>query len=228
MKTLKEHIVESLSSSVPKRFHLPTYQKAVSVGRELYAGIAPDMHYNYDSMRPRDGSPPDDSFYSHAVDGITQALRDFHRQNPEHLGKRATPDLIMHVAKHIAGSTEGDDREEHRAALTAHYAKQRKKAAVARLRGEREDIVAGIKSKTPEELQRDYQHHTSMVRDLNPELHSKAFFSDQRFRAAAHKREMQNRGILPNPRSKPPLRNVRVYTKNGVVNRQTRQPFRKA
>lgn len=230
MKSLKEHLSEALNNrnSVPKRFHHPTYQKAVSIGRELYAGISPDMRHDYESMRPRNGSPPDNSFYSHAVDGIAQALGEYHRQNPEHLGNKATPDLIMHVAKHIAGSTEGDDRKEHRAALTAYYAKQRKKAAVARLKRERDDIVANIKLKTPEELQRDYQHHTSMARDLNPELHSKAFFSDQRFRAAAHKREMQNRGILPNPRSKPAPTMVNVYTKGGIVRRPIRVPFQKA
>lgn len=227
MKTLKEHIVESLSSSVPKRFHAPTYKAAMEVGREIYAGIAPDMHHDYESMRPRDGSPPDHPFRDHAADGIAQALGDFHRENPNHLGKRVTPDLIMHVAKHIASTTEGDGVDEHRAAVAEYRVKQRRKAAAERLKGERRDIVAGIKSKTPEELQRDYQHHTSMVRDLNPELHSKAFFSDQRFRAAAHKREMQNRGILPNPRAKPPERTVMVYTRKGTVPRQTRVPFQK-
>lgn len=228
MKTLREHLSEALNKTgIPTRFHAPTYKAAVAVGRDLYAGIAPDMHHDYDSMRPRDGSPPDDSFHSHAVDGITQALGDYHRQNPEHLGPRASSDLIMHVAKHIASTTEGDDRQEHRAALTAHYANQRRKAAVARVRGEREDFRTAIKGRSTENLQSDINFHKDMAA-VYKEKDPKAA-SHYRFMVRAHSNELKSRGFNPNSRSSTKPTSVNVYTKSGTVQRKMKlPPFQKA
>lgn len=226
MKSLKEHLSEALRSPMPKRFHADTYKKAEGVGREIYAGIASDLHQGYESTKPRN-APHEDSFYSNAAAAIAGHLYDYHRQNPEHLGSKFSPEMATHIAKKIAGDTEGDDRKEHRAALTAHYATQRRKAAIERVKGEREDFKTAIAGRPTETLQSDINLHKDLAttyKDKDPKA-----ASHHRFMVRAHTDELKSRAANPNSRPSTKPTSVNVYTNSGTVQRKMKlPPFRKA
>ena len=220
MKTYQKFVTEAraLSGTIPKRFHPETYEKAVDVGRRIYGEIHGDSRQNYDSMMPRDGSPHEVPFSKWAESDVGQALGEFHRSEPNHLGPKATPALIMHAAKRVVQTTEGGGDEQWREHKREWQGKEKRKAQRIARRAERDDIVAGINKLGPDDIGRlhaGFQYHTLAARNFNPVLHGKGFIPDQKFRAKAMADRLRQLGQMPQkpPRNKPTR--VTNYTNSG-------------
>jgi len=250
MKSLREHVTESLADrgDIRPEHNKNVYAKVLKYVKsdpEFHSalhGASDDIEGSISSMRRNDerrnivdhGMSPSAARVAAIAsngsikDGISDFMKDhLHWKFGNHPGYYSGPNVPSIasdiVDKHV--EIPYDDSEEIADAERSHKENESRagvRAAKQKIDNEIKDTVSRIH---PGQLQHSLEVHRLLrdkatVRKAPEDVrhHTRTMFHI--------KKALVANGLTPSSRPKAPERNVRVLTKNGLVNRPTRQPFK--
>jgi len=223
MKTLKEHVTESLAFGTVKDLHA----RMTAHAKEYLPGVLPALQDGIrNTSRIMRSKFEGGSLHDAAVDHLSDHLHDNFQDHPKY-----TPELARTVAKQVVrGPKNGprgyaDDRKEFSVIRKKHYAGERNR--MKRMVQDQQD------SEDKKRIQLTSTDALISNRETHIDLHKRAkergdaeWASELSKKIKWHNDELSSRGVTP-PKPVKPKSTVYDYTKRGLVARKL-PPFRKA